>query len=124
MTGSPISDLNPIFMAAGCTLELRSARGCRRLRMDHRFFTGYRRNAVLPDEVLVSILLPFNEEAEYFCAFKQARRREDDIAIVNLALRLRLRDDGVGIQDASVAVGGMAPTSVLAQGAAAVLAKG
>ena len=24
VTGSPISDLNPLFMAAGCTLELES----------------------------------------------------------------------------------------------------
>ncbi|XP_034253474.1 xanthine dehydrogenase-like [Thrips palmi] len=124
MTGSPISDLNPIFLAAGCVLDLRSSRGVRRLRMDQRFFTGYRRNAVLADEVLVSVLLPFTEEAEYLCALKQARRREDDIAIVNLALRLRLRDDGLAIQDAAVAVGGMAPTSVLAQGAAKALAEG
>lgn len=93
--------------------------GTRRLAMDDKFFTGYRRNAVRPDEVLVSLLLPFSAEDEYFCALKQARRREDDIAIVNLALRLVV--DGDRIQDAAIAVGGMAPTTVLAARAKAAL---
>ncbi|KAE8737385.1 xanthine dehydrogenase 3 [Frankliniella occidentalis] len=122
MTGSPISDLNPIFMASGCVLDLRSASGGRRqLRMDGRFFTGYRRNVVRADEVLVSVLVPFTDEREFVCALKQARRREDDIAIVNLAFRVQLRPDCSGIQDAAVAVGGMAPTTVMPERVRAAL---
>ena len=52
MTGSPISDLNPIFLAAGCQLELQSLNGGTRLVvMDDTFFTAYRKNIVREDEV-------------------------------------------------------------------------
>ena len=59
MTGSPISDLNPIFLAAGCTLQVASLEGARELPLDMAFFLGYRRVAVRDTEVLVSITIPF-----------------------------------------------------------------
>lgn len=63
MTGSPISDLNPIFMAANIKLNLCSLKhGSRTVSMDHTFFVGYRRNVVLPEEILVSIDIPFTKE--------------------------------------------------------------
>ena len=63
MTGSPISDLNPIFLAAGITLNLCSLkRGARSVKMDHKFFVGYRRNIVAQDEVLLSLEIPFSTE--------------------------------------------------------------
>jgi len=65
MTGSPISDLNPIFMAAGIKLNLCSLKyGNRIIPMDHTFFIGYRRNVVLPEEVLVSIDIPFTKKVK------------------------------------------------------------
>ena len=61
MTGSPISDLNPIFMAAGIMLNLCSQnRGFRTIKMDNTFFVGYRRNIIAPDEVLISIEIPYS----------------------------------------------------------------
>ena len=61
MTGSPISDMNPVLMAAGIKLNLCSLeRGFRTVTMDHTFFTGYRRNIVASDEILVSIEVPFS----------------------------------------------------------------
>ena len=42
MTGSPISDLNPIFLAAGCRLRIGSVEGEREISFDENFFTGYR----------------------------------------------------------------------------------
>lgn len=35
-----------------------------------------------PQEVLMEIYLPYTQENEFVKEFKQARRREDDIAIV------------------------------------------
>ncbi|MPD01424.1 Xanthine dehydrogenase/oxidase [Portunus trituberculatus] len=53
MTASPISDLNPLLMAAGAILTLRSKNGGeRQVTLDHTFFTGYRRTIVLPQEVI------------------------------------------------------------------------
>lgn len=61
MTGSPISDLNPIFLAAGIKLNVCSLNnGNRTVIMDDKFFVGYRRNIVSPDEILLSIEIPFS----------------------------------------------------------------
>lgn len=119
MTASPISDLNPVFMAARCTLTLAASGGkTRKVRLDESFFTGYRKTILEPSEVLVNILIPFTEKHEYVYAFKQARRREDDIAIVNTGMRVLLEKQGNSsswqIKDCSFSFGGMAPTTVMA----------
>ncbi|XP_076238841.1 xanthine dehydrogenase rosy isoform X2 [Calliopsis andreniformis] len=116
MTGSPISDLNPVLMAAGVKLNLSSlSNGNRVVPMDHTFFKGYRQNIVSPDEVLVSIQIPFSKENQYFVAYKQAKRRDDDIAIVNIALNVFFEPGTSTVHKAYLAFGGMAPTTVLAR---------
>ena len=111
MTGSPISDLNPIFMAAGCQLEVGSVRGKISLAFDENFYTGYRRNVVKADEILLSIKIPFTKKNQHFVAYKQSKRRDDDIAIVNAAFNLTL--DGKKVENIKMAFGGMAPTTKL-----------
>ncbi|KZC06074.1 Xanthine dehydrogenase [Dufourea novaeangliae] len=116
MTGSPISDLNPVFMAAGVQLNLVSSKnGNRVVPMDHTFFKGYRQNIVLPDEILLAIQIPFTKENQYFVAYKQARRRDDDIAIVNMALNVFFVPRTNIVEKVNLAFGGMAPTTVLAR---------
>ena len=62
MTGSPISDMNPILMAAGVKLNVCSLeRGFRSIPMDYSFFIGYRRNVIAPDEILLSIEIPYSD---------------------------------------------------------------
>lgn len=112
MTGSPISDLNPIFLAANVELELMSEEGSRTILMDDNFFTGYRRNVVKNNEILLAINIPFTEESQYFFAYKQARRRDDDIAIVNHAIDVTFEDDTYVIKKINLAFGGMAPTTI------------
>ena len=55
---------------------------------------------------------------EYVFAFKQSRRREDDIAIVNTCMRVLLENDLCNslwkIKDCTFSFGGMAPTTVMA----------
>ena len=111
MTGSPISDLNPIFLAAGCKLQIGFVGGRNEIPFDENFFTGYRRNVVKPHELLLSIKVPFTKQNQYFMAYKQSKRRDDDIAIVNSAFNLTLRDNKV--EDIRMAFGGMAPTTKL-----------
>uniref|UniRef100_A0A8C5P1W4 Xanthine dehydrogenase/oxidase n=1 Tax=Jaculus jaculus TaxID=51337 RepID=A0A8C5P1W4_JACJA len=63
ITASPISDLNPVFMASGAKLTLAS-RGTRRtVRMDHTFFPGYRKTLLSPEEILLSIEIPYSRES-------------------------------------------------------------
>ena len=42
-------------------------------------------------EVLVSVFVPFTRKHEYVKEFKQAHRRDDDIAIVNAGMRVRMQ---------------------------------
>ena len=51
---------------------------------------------------------------EYFIGYKQANRREDDIAIVNAGMRVDLGQDGTHIQDIKLAFGGMSATTCMA----------
>ncbi|XP_015117328.1 xanthine dehydrogenase [Diachasma alloeum] len=115
MTGSPISDMVPILMAAKARLNLCSLKdGRRQVPLDHTFFTGYRRNVVGSEEVLVSIEIPFTSRWQYFIAYKQAKRRDDDIAIVNMALNVVFKHETDEIMEAHIAYGGVAPTTKLA----------
>ena len=125
VTASPISDLNPLWMAAGATFTVQSwARGVREVPAT-AFFLGYRKVDMKPDEVLVRVRLPRSVPFEYVKEFKQAQRRDDDIAIVNCGFRAAFRfDEGSStwvIDDACIAFGGVAPVTVLATEAAEVL---
>ncbi|XP_065173530.1 xanthine dehydrogenase-like [Atheta coriaria] len=113
MTGSPISDLNPIWMAIGATLHLSSSSGTRSVIMDDHFFTGYRKTIVNPDEILESIEIPFTKEGQYVFAHKQSRRRDDDIAIVNTAINIIFQPGTKIIEELKIAFGGLGPTTFL-----------
>ncbi|KAL1864392.1 hypothetical protein VTK73DRAFT_5912 [Phialemonium thermophilum] len=114
VTASPISDLNPVFMASDSVVVAKTADSETEIPMS-RFFTGYRRTALPPDAVLTSIRIPLAcEKGDFFRAYKQAKRKDDDIAIVTAALRVRLNDRGI-VEKATLAYGGMAPTTVAAR---------
>jgi xanthine dehydrogenase/oxidase len=115
-TASPISDLNPVLLAAGAVLVAKSSIKETEIPMD-QFFKGYRRTALPADAVIASIRVPVPPAAtrEHFRAYKQAKRKDDDIAIVTAALRVRLDADGV-VEDVCLAYGGMAPMTVAATG--------
>ncbi|CAB0037829.1 unnamed protein product [Trichogramma brassicae] len=122
MTGSPISDLNPIFLAAGITLHLCSLkRGFRTVKMDSKFFVGYRRNIVAQDEVLISIEIPFSNSDQYFVAYKQSKRRDDDITIVNMAMNIFFESNTNIVKAAYLTFGGMAPITMLAKETSKIL---
>ncbi|KAL2024149.1 hypothetical protein VTK56DRAFT_9929 [Thermocarpiscus australiensis] len=118
VTASPISDLNPVFMAADAVLVTKTLAKEIEIPMAE-FFKGYRRTVftdTLPAEaVLTSIRIPLTREKnEIFRAYKQAKRKDDDIAIVTAALKLRLSDAGV-VEVANLVYGGMAPMTVAAK---------
>ncbi|KAK4242199.1 molybdopterin binding aldehyde oxidase/xanthine dehydrogenase [Achaetomium macrosporum] len=120
VTASPISDLNPVFMAADAVLVAKTVGKDIEIPMAE-FFKGYRRTALPADAVLASIRIPLTQEKnEFFRAYKQAKRKDDDIAIVTAALKLRLCDDGV-VETANLVYGGMAPMTVAAKQANAYL---
>ena len=97
--------------------------GARTLTANQSFFPGYRKTALHANEILRSILIPFSSCDQYYAAYKQSRRRRDDISIVCAAFKLQLDDNGK-IRVFRAAFGGMAPRTVLAgETAAAIVGK-
>ncbi|KAH6770040.1 xanthine dehydrogenase 1 [Perilla frutescens var. hirtella] len=115
-TASPISDLNPLWMAAGAKFHISDCRGNMRICAAESFFLGYRKVDLASNEILVSVFLPWNSPYEFVKEFKQAHRRDDDIAIVNAGMRVCLeeKDQKWMVSDASVVYGGVAPYSISA----------
>ncbi|KAF2762373.1 xanthine dehydrogenase [Pseudovirgaria hyperparasitica] len=113
-TASPISDLNPVFVATNAVLIAKSLDKTTEIPMT-QFFKGYRTTALPPDAIIASIRIPTaRSEGEYIQAYKQAKRKDDDIAIVNGALRVSL-DKSHTVEGTSLIYGGMAPTTVPAR---------
>ncbi|XP_022753579.1 xanthine dehydrogenase 1-like isoform X2 [Durio zibethinus] len=113
-TASPISDLNPLWMAARAKFQIINFSGNIRTTLAENFFLDYRKVDLVADEILLSIFLPWTRPFEYVKEFKQAHRRDDDIAIVNAGMRVCLEEIGEEwvVSDASVAYGGVAPRSL------------
>lgn len=119
-TASPISDLNPVFVASNSILVAKSLEKTTEIPMSE-FFMGYRTTSLPPDAIIASIRIPIaSEKGEYIRAYKQAKRKDDDIAIVNAALRVSL-DDAYTVTGVNLVYGGMAPMTVTAKGAVAYL---
>ena len=120
-TASPISDLNPVFVASNAVLIAKSMNEETEIPMS-TFFKGYRTTALEPDAVIASLRIPVaKERGEFFRAYKQAKRKDDDIAIVNAALRVSLTDSG-NVDGVDLVYGGMAPTTIAAKKTVAYLA--
>ncbi|KAI3838046.1 hypothetical protein MKW98_008997 [Papaver atlanticum] len=116
-TASPISDLNPLWMAAGARFQVIDCSGNIRTVNAKDFFLGYRKVDLASNEILLSIFLPWTRQYEYVKEFKQAHRREDDIALVNAGMRVFLGKTSEGswaVADASIVYGGVAPVSLSA----------
>ncbi|KAJ4979755.1 hypothetical protein NE237_010535 [Protea cynaroides] len=115
-TASPISDLNPLWMAAGAKFRIVDGMGNVRTTPAESFFLGYRKVDLTSGEILLSILLPWTRPFEYVKEFKQSHRRDDDIAIVNAAMRVLLEKNRGKwvVADASIVYGGVAPVSLSA----------
>lgn len=58
--------------------------------MDRNFFVRYRTTVLEPTDVIVSVFVPFTRQHEYVIAYKQSRRKDDDIAITSACFRTNL----------------------------------
>lgn len=119
-TASPISDLNPVFVATNTVLIAKSLDKETEIPMA-QFFIGYRTTALAPDQIIASLRIPVaREKGEYLRAYKQAKRKDDDIAIVNAALRVSLSENHT-VESVDLVYGGMAATTVAAREAVSYL---
>lgn len=116
--GSPIGDSMPLLIALRASVVLMSLRGQRELPLED-LYTGYRKNVMAADEVLVFIRVPRPQPGELLRVYKVSKRCEDDISAVCLAIQLQVQKGRVA--ESSIGVGGVAATPARAVHAEAAL---
>jgi xanthine dehydrogenase small subunit len=109
VTASPIGDAAPLLLALDATVHVAGPSGRRSLPLSE-FFTGYRKTAMRPAEILTAVDIP--KPLPAFARFyKVAKRRLDDISTLAAAMAMDWDDDG-RIRRARFAFGGVAATPV------------
>ncbi len=128
---SPVADMTSMLIALGARVRLAtpgnggeervpaSAAPERSMPLES-LFLGYKRLATAPGEILHSFVIPVLGEGESFTFAKASKRRTLDIAAVNSALRIDVRD-GV-VRSARLSAAGVAPVPLLLARAGAFLA--
>lgn len=113
-TASPIGDAAPLLLALDAQIELVGPRGRRALPLA-AFFTGYRRTALAPDELIAAVLVP-TRWPDRVAFVKCSKRRLDDISTVAAGLAVD-RDAHGMVTAARFAFGGVAATPIRASAA-------
>lgn len=113
-SASPAGDCHPVLLASGASVEAASVRGRRQVPIDD-FFTGVKRNALAPDELITAVLVPAPGGPEQFA--KIGTRNAMVIAVAAFAIVLDPVRRRVG-----TGIGSAAPTPVRAAAAERLLA--
>ncbi len=118
VNGSPAADSSPALLVYDAEVEMISARGRRRIPYAE-FHTGYKRNALAPDELLFAVHLPrrFARHKQYLR--KVGTRRAMAVAKTALAATA-LYEDGV-ISEIRLAAASVAPVPTRLYGTEAAL---
>jgi CO/xanthine dehydrogenase FAD-binding subunit len=101
-SASPAGDAHPPLLAAGAVVEVASVRGTRRIPVAE-FFTGVKRTALAPDELVAAVEVPVATGPQEFA--KVGTRNAMVIAVCSVGLSLDPVARTVG-----AAVGSAAPT--------------
>jgi xanthine dehydrogenase small subunit len=104
-TASPIGDGAPMLLALDATVEIAGIDGRRSIPLSS-FFTGYRRTALDPGEIITAIQIPKPLPAVTWF-YKIAKRKLDDISTVAVAIGMDFDESGRVIR-ARFAFGGVA----------------
>jgi CO/xanthine dehydrogenase FAD-binding subunit len=101
-TASPAGDCHPSLLAAGAEVEVASVRGTRMIAAED-FFTGVKRSALEPDELIAAVHIALPDGPEQFS--KIGTRNAMVIAVAAFGLALHPERQAVG-----AAIGSAAPT--------------
>jgi len=102
VNASPLGDSMPLLIALGATVTLQSIGGSRSMPLED-FYTGLKKTALRPDEILTAIHVPKACAQERVAAYKISKRFDQDISAICLALRLSFADGRV--QSARIGAG-------------------
>ncbi|MFD7084124.1 FAD binding domain-containing protein [Streptomyces sp. NPDC059918] len=113
-TASPAGDAHPALLAAGAQVEVESVRGSRLIPIDD-FYTGVKRNALAPDELIRAVHVRVADGPQQFSKVGTRNAMVIAVCAFGLALHPRTRSVRTGI-------GSAAPTPVRAKTAEEFLA--
>lgn len=113
-SASPAGDSHPALLAADTDVEVASVRGTRRVPIAE-FFTGVKRSALAPDELIAAVLITPPSGPQQYSKIGTRNAMVIAVSAFGLALHPDSRTVGTGI-------GSAAPTPRRAPGAAAFLA--
>uniref|UniRef100_A0A674F2S0 xanthine dehydrogenase n=1 Tax=Salmo trutta TaxID=8032 RepID=A0A674F2S0_SALTR len=86
--------------------------GTRTITLNEELFTGFGKTALRPDEVLLSIDIPYSKPWEFVSAFRQAQRREFAFSIVNAGMKVVFREGTNIVESLNIYYGGVGATLV------------
>ena len=98
-TASPAGDAHPPLLAAGAEVEVASIRGTRSLPVD-QFFTGPKKNALEPGELIAAVRIPLPSGPEQFSKIGTRNAMVIAVAAFSLALHPDRQEVGTGIGSA------------------------
>ena len=98
-TASPAGDAHPPLLAAGAEVEIASVTGTRLLPAD-QFFTGPKKNALEPAELIAAVRIPLPSGPEQFSKIGTRNAMVIAVAAFSLALRPDRQEVGTGIGSA------------------------
>lgn len=117
---SPASDPAPVLLALDAQVLLASEKGERSVPL-HEFFTGYRKTAARPDELITGVVCPRLANEGWTHGYRKVgTRRAQAISKVVIATALKI-GKGRCVEGARIAFGSVAATTVRARHAEAVL---
>jgi xanthine dehydrogenase iron-sulfur cluster and FAD-binding subunit A len=111
ITASPANDTITPLLALNAQVVLVSKRGERIMPL-HEFYTGFRKTALKPGELLREIRVPAMAANQRGLFLKLGLRRAQAISVINIAFVLTFADQIVS--DARITLGCLAPTCVRA----------
>jgi carbon-monoxide dehydrogenase small subunit/xanthine dehydrogenase small subunit len=120
VTASPAADMAAVLLATDARFEIAGPHVTRIVPSD-AFWTGYRRTALEPGELLVAVRIPL-VPGRHVRVRKVGTRRAQSIAKASIAVAWRTAPDRHGAwHDVRVALGSLAPTPIRARKTEAVL---
>ncbi len=104
VNASPIGDLSIFFLALNADIILKESNSTRRLPLKD-FFLDYKKLNLQKNEYIESVIIPIPQNEFYFNFEKVSKRTHLDIASVNTAIYLQLKDDM--IEACTISAGGV-----------------
>ena len=105
VNASPIGDMSIFFLALNCKLNIQHKNGKERTILFHEFHKDYKKYDLLEGEILKSISFSKLKEKGFFNFEKVSKRTHLDIASVNSAAKIALKDSV--ISEAHISIGGV-----------------